>query len=157
LLALQAYAQSSTSQRRIQVIEGRRWVPIVAPTPTLSSGPCGSDGILVERHHSLKVLEDSERTTAIVYLHLGTPAQQEWPLDGERKSIPVVPGSIPLLPQGPSRSARIEVSTDAVVFSRIFRRMASPPHIAAKPEQIARTEQCPCPAQLKKDYIEEHV
>jgi hypothetical protein len=112
-LALQAYAKASTSQRRIQVIEGRRWVPIVAPTPTLSSGPCGSDGILVERYHSLKVLEDSERTrtTVIVYLHLGTPAQQEWPLDGKRKSIPVVPGSIQLLPQGPSRSARIEVST----------------------------------------------
>jgi hypothetical protein len=124
-LALQAYAKSSTSQYRIQVIEGRRWVPIVAPTPTLSSGPYGWDGLPVERYHSLKVLEDSERTrtTVIVHLHLGTPAQQEWPLDGKRKSIPVVPGSIQLLPQGPSRSARIEVSTDALVFSRIFRRM----------------------------------
>lgn len=48
LLALQAYAKSSTNQRRIQVIEGRRWVPIVAPTPTLSSGPYGWDGILAE-------------------------------------------------------------------------------------------------------------
>ncbi|HJY92868.1 MAG: hypothetical protein WBW14_10265 [Candidatus Acidiferrum sp.] len=47
-MALQAYAKSSTNQRRIQVIEGRRWVPIVAPTPMLSSGPYGWDGILAE-------------------------------------------------------------------------------------------------------------
>jgi hypothetical protein len=73
LLTLQASAKSSTSHRRIQVIEGRRWVPIVAPTPTLSSAPYGWDGILVERYNSVKVLEDRERTrtTAIVHLHLG--------------------------------------------------------------------------------------
>jgi hypothetical protein len=119
LLALLASAKSSTSDRRIQVIEGRRWVPIVAPKPTLSSAPYGWDGILVERYNSVKVLEDRERTrtTVIVHLHLGAPAQQEWPLGSKRKRIPVVPGNIQLLPPGPSRSARIEESTDALVFS----------------------------------------
>jgi AraC family transcriptional regulator len=118
LLALQASAKSSTSDRRIQVIEGRRWVPIVSPKPTLSSAPYGWDGILVERYNSMKVLEDRERTrtTVIVHLHLGAPAQQAWPLGGKRKRIPVVPGSIQLPPQGPSRSARIEESTDALVL-----------------------------------------
>jgi AraC family transcriptional regulator len=119
VLALQASAKSSTSHRRIQVIEGRRWVPIVASEPTLSSAPYGWDGILVERYDSVKVLEDRERTrtTVIVHLHLGAPGQQEWPLYGRRKCISVLSGSIQLLPPGPSRSARIEQSADALVLS----------------------------------------
>jgi hypothetical protein len=98
LLVLQASAKSSTSHRRIQVVEGRCWVPIVAPMATLSSAPYGWDGILVERYNSVKVLEDRERTrtTIIVHLHLGAPAQQEWPLDGKRKRIPVVAGMHPV-------------------------------------------------------------
>src|SRR5260370_4480321 len=75
LLALQASAKSSTSDRRIQVIEGQRWVPIVAPKPTLSSAPYGWDGILVERYNSVKVLEDREPTPTppLLPLHLAPP------------------------------------------------------------------------------------
>lgn len=115
----QSSVKSSTSDRRIQVIEDRRWVPIVAPAPTLSSAPYGWDGVLVERYHSVKVLGDRERTctTVILHLHLGAPAQQEWPVGGKLQRILVVPGNIHLLPPGPSRSARIEDSTDALVLS----------------------------------------
>jgi AraC family transcriptional regulator len=57
------------------------------------------------------------KTAVIVHLHLGAPGRQEWPLGSKRKRIPAVPGGIQLLPQGPSRSARIEESNDARVLS----------------------------------------
>jgi hypothetical protein len=66
-------------QRRIEVVEGRRWVPIIQAPPLVSSGSIAWDGVLLEQH-SVAAQETPIWHIPAVFLHLqtGAPARHDW-------------------------------------------------------------------------------
>lgn len=64
--------------RRIEVLEERRWVPIVNQAPALSSASYGWEGV-VERH---------------LRLHVGASARQGWRVGGKSFHIRASAGMV---------------------------------------------------------------
>jgi AraC family transcriptional regulator len=104
--------------RRIQVVEGRRSVPITTPAPLLSSGSIGWDGVLLEEHFVL-TQETPLRQVPAILLHLqtGAAARHEWRSAGKLYRVLTGTGSAHLMPPGPERSLAHSDATQGILLS----------------------------------------
>lgn len=105
-------------QRRIEVVEGRRWVPIIESPPLASSGSIAWDGVLLEQH-SVAAQETPIWHIPAVFLHLqtGAPARHDWRSAGKLHRTVAGTRSIHLLPPGPDRSLANRDQTEGIVLS----------------------------------------
>jgi AraC family transcriptional regulator len=104
--------------RRIQVVEGRRAVPITAPAPLLSSASIAWDGVLLEEHF-VPTQETPLRQVPAILLHLqtGAPARHEWRSAGKLYKVQAGTGSAHLMPPGPDRSLAHRDPTRGILLS----------------------------------------
>lgn len=107
-----------STQRRIEVVEGRRRVPIIESPPLASSGSIAWDGVLLEQH-SVAAQETPIWHIPAVFLHLqtGAPARHDWRSAGKLHRTVAGTRSIHLLPPGPDRSLAQRDHTEGVVLS----------------------------------------
>lgn len=105
-------------QRRIEVVEGRRRVPIIESPPLASSGSIAWDGVLLEQH-SVAAQETPIWHIPAVFLHLqtGAPARHDWRSAGKLHRTVAGTRSIHLLPPGPDRSLANRDQTEGIVLS----------------------------------------
>lgn len=105
-------------QRRIEVVEGRRRVPIIESPPLASSGSIAWDGVLLEQH-SVAAQETPIWHIPAVFLHLqtGAPARHDWRSAGKLHRSVAGTRSIHLLPPGPDRSLAHRDQTEGIVLS----------------------------------------
>lgn len=105
-------------QRRIEVVEGRRRVPIIESPPLASSGSIAWDGVLLEQH-SVAAQETPIWHIPAVFLHLqtGAPARHDWRSAGKLHRTVAETRSIHLLPPGPDRSLANRDQTEGIVLS----------------------------------------
>lgn len=105
-------------QRRIEVVEGRRQVPIIESPPLASSGSIAWDGVLLEQH-SVAAQETPIWHIPAVFLHLqtGAPARHDWRSAGKLHRTVAGTRSIHLLPPGPDRSLANRDQTEGIVLS----------------------------------------
>jgi AraC family transcriptional regulator len=105
-------------QRRIEVVEGRRRVPIIESPPLASSGSIAWDGVLLEQH-SVAAQETPIWHIPAVFLHLqtGAPARHDWRSAGKLHRTIAGTRSIHLLPPGPDRSLAHRDQTEGIVLS----------------------------------------
>jgi len=105
-------------QRRIEVVEGRRRVPIIESPPLASSGSIAWDGVLLEQH-SVAAQETPIWHIPEVFLHLqtGAPARHDWRSAGKLHRTVAGTRSIHLLPPGPDRSLAHRDQTEGIVLS----------------------------------------
>lgn len=105
-------------QRRIEVVEGQRRVPIIESPPLASSGSIAWDGVLLEQH-SVAAQETPIWHIPAVFLHLqtGAPARHDWRSAGKLHRTVAGTRSIHLLPPGPDRSLANRDQTEGIVLS----------------------------------------
>jgi AraC family transcriptional regulator len=105
-------------QPRIEVVEGRRRVPIIESPPLASSGSIAWDGVLLEQH-SVAAQETPIWHIPAVFLHLqtGAPARHDWRSAGKLHRTVAGTRSIHLLPPGPDRSLAHRDQTEGIVLS----------------------------------------
>jgi AraC family transcriptional regulator len=105
-------------ERRIQVLEGNRTVPIVAQAPLLSSARIPWDGILLEEHCARAQQTQTRHIHSIfIALHTGVPVVHDWRSAGKPHRTLATKGSVHLLTPGPDRSLTHRDSSDAIVLS----------------------------------------
>ena len=105
-------------ERRIQVLEGKRAVQIVAKSPLLSSARIPWDGILLEEHSpGPKQTQTRQIGSVFIALHTGVPVVHEWRSAGKPHRTLATYGSVHLLTPGPDRSLTHRDPSDAIVLS----------------------------------------
>lgn len=104
--------------RRIEVMEGRRWVPLTKVRPLVTSASIPWEGVLLEEH-SVAAQETPIRQIPAIFLHLqtGAPARHDWRSAGKLHTTLAGTRSIHLLPPGPDRSLAHGDQTDGIVLS----------------------------------------
>jgi AraC family transcriptional regulator len=105
-------------QRRIQVLEDGRWVPLVDRQPALSSAALAWDGVLLEEHFTGPTATKPRHIRSVfLALQTGKPCRHDWRSSGKLHRTFASTRSIHLLPPGPERSLTYRDPTDAIVVS----------------------------------------